>query len=234
MLKIGQILTAELLDKLLAVRLNLALGTKLPCTALGCHIDIAQIVVRIVYQIGLETALRQFLNLHWHKSEKSTKLVAAFTLFGFSFKSNRTIGGFYLGFFLIFSCLTCLVLNLNHTGCLVALLAYYHNLVNHHRHLESVFVFNQYDVLSLKAGNLSAAYFAQESYFISYFHNPNKFFNPPSTPEKPMNAKLSSPAESITMAIPCMPFGILTSSSCSRMPANTVSAKPKPMAVEKA
>ena len=63
---------------------------------------------------------------------------------------------------------------------------------------------------------------------------PKSTFRPPSTPEKPMKANESRPAESITMAMPYIPFGILTSSSCSRMPAKTVRARPKPIAVEKA
>ena len=49
-----------------------------------------------------------------------------------------------------------------------------------------------------------------------------------------MKARDSRPAESMTIAMPRMPLGMLVSSSCSRMPAKTVSARPKPMAVLKA
>ena len=66
------------------------------------------------------------------------------------------------------------------------------------------------------------------------YANPKRVRKPPSTPENPMKARLSRPADTRTMAMPRMPLGTLVSSSCSRMPAKTVRAKPKPMAVEKA
>ena len=54
------------------------------------------------------------------------------------------------------------------------------------------------------------------------------------TPEKPMNAIASKPATINAIGVPFMPAGIFTKLICSRSPANSTSAKPKPIAVEKA
>ena len=66
------------------------------------------------------------------------------------------------------------------------------------------------------------------------YSRPKSSFKPPSTPEKPMNARLNKPAVTSTMAMPRIPLGMLTRASCSRIPANTVNANAKPMAVENA
>ena len=63
---------------------------------------------------------------------------------------------------------------------------------------------------------------------------PNRTPKPLSTPENPMNAIASSPAVIKAIGVPCIPFGTLTRLICSRRPANSVSAKPKPSAVENA
>ena len=42
------------------------------------------------------------------------------------------------------------------------------------------------------------------------------------------------PAVIKAIGVPCIPFGTLTRLMCSRRPANSVSAKPKPSAVENA
>ena len=60
-----------------------------------------------------------------------------------------------------------------------------------------------------------------------YQLSPNKTFRPPSTPEKPMKAKLSKPAVTSTIDIPRIPLGMLTKANCSRIPAKTVKAKAK-------
>ena len=66
------------------------------------------------------------------------------------------------------------------------------------------------------------------------YSKPKRGFKPPSTPEKPMKAKLSRPATTRTMAVPRMPLGTLINSNCSRSPAKTMRESPKPMAEEKA
>lgn len=48
-----------------------------------------------------------------------------------------------------------------------------------------------------------------------------------------MNAMANNPATTSAIGVPFMPFGIFTRSICSLKPANKISAKPKPMAVEK-
>ena len=53
-------------------------------------------------------------------------------------------------------------------------------------------------------------------------------------PENPMNASASNPAVTNAIGVPFMPFGMDDSSSCSRIPAKMVNAKPKPIAVEAA
>ena len=49
-----------------------------------------------------------------------------------------------------------------------------------------------------------------------------------------MNAIAKRPAVTRAIAMPCIPFGILTMDNCSRIPANTIIAKPNPNAVENA
>ena len=70
--------------------------------------------------------------------------------------------------------------------------------------------------------------------YSTVYSSPNAAFRPLSTPPKPINARLSRPAATSTMAIPRMPLGICTRAICSLIPAKTVSAKAKPNAVEKA
>ena len=43
-------------------------------------------------------------------------------------------------------------------------------------------------------------------------------------PENPIKAMANNPAVRIAIAGPCIPLGIFTSSSCSRIPANMVRA----------
>ena len=64
--------------------------------------------------------------------------------------------------------------------------------------------------------------------------SPKSFLKPPSTPEKPMKARLKRPAVTSTMDIPRIPFGMLTIANCSRIPAKTTNATANPTAVEKA
>ena len=66
------------------------------------------------------------------------------------------------------------------------------------------------------------------------YSTPNNTAKPLSTPENPINAIASRPAVTSAIAIPCIPFGIFTRLSCSRIPANNTIAKAKPRAVEKA
>ena len=49
-----------------------------------------------------------------------------------------------------------------------------------------------------------------------------------------MNAIASKPAVIKAIGVPCMPFGTFTRLICSRRPAKSVSARPKPIAVENA
>ena len=54
------------------------------------------------------------------------------------------------------------------------------------------------------------------------------------TPENPMNAIASRPAVIKAIGVPCIPFGTFTRLICSRSPAKSTSASPKPIAVENA
>ena len=54
------------------------------------------------------------------------------------------------------------------------------------------------------------------------------------TPENPMNAMASRPAVIRAIGVPCIPFGTFTRLICSRSPAKSTSASPKPIAVENA
>ena len=53
-------------------------------------------------------------------------------------------------------------------------------------------------------------------------------------PEKPMNAIARRPVVIRAIGIPCKGFGMLESDNCSRIPAKTINAKAKPIAVEAA
>ncbi len=47
-------------------------------------------------------------------------------------------------------------------------------------------------------------------------------------PVKPRKASDNKPATSKFMGTPCRPFGMLASSKCSRILANSINARPKP------
>lgn len=63
---------------------------------------------------------------------------------------------------------------------------------------------------------------------------PSAVCRPLSTPENPMNAIANRPAVTRAIDMPRMPLGMLTSASCSRSPANIISARANPSAVANA
>jgi len=69
----------------------------------------------------------------------------------------------------------CLLLGIhlsrNHLAHGVFILLHHNYLVDRHRNLKSIFILNEHNIFTLEAGNLSATHFAQESDFISFFHN---------------------------------------------------------------
>ena len=52
----------------------------------------------------------------------------------------------------------------------IILIAHNHNLGHEHRHLESVFVLHEHDILSLESGHAATTYLIQESDLITYLH----------------------------------------------------------------
>ena len=61
-------------------------------------------------------------------------------------------------------------LSRDHLAHSVVVLFYHYHLVDRHRNLKSILILYQHNIFALEASNLSAAHFAQESYFVTLFH----------------------------------------------------------------
>ena len=103
----------------------------------------------------------------WHEGQIGRKLFAAFALLGLRTKRDGHVGWLRL----FGRCLLLLLFHLDHVLRVVVFFAYDDYFFDTHWHLEAVFVFDKYNVLTLEAGNTASTYLTQESYFISYFHN---------------------------------------------------------------
>ena len=77
---------------------------------------------------------------------------------------------------MLFSLLLGIHLGRDHLAHGIVVLFYHYHLVDRHRNLETIFILYQHDILALEASHLSAAYFAQESYFITFLHISIYFF----------------------------------------------------------
>ena len=71
---------------------------------------------------------------------------------------------------MLFSLLLGIHLGRDHLAHGIVILLYHYHLVDRHRNLETIFILYQHDILALEASHLSAAHFAQESYFITFLH----------------------------------------------------------------
>ena len=72
---------------------------------------------------------------------------------------------------MLFSLLLGIHLGRDHLAHGIVILLYHYHLVDWHRNLETIFILYQHDILALEASHLSAAHFAQESYFITFLHS---------------------------------------------------------------
>ena len=103
MLKLIEILSPELLDKLFGVGFYLTFCTNLPGCALSSKISIAEILIGVVDQISLKTCLHQLLYIHRHEGQEGTQLVATFPLLWFRLEGDRLINRLRLFHFIISS-----------------------------------------------------------------------------------------------------------------------------------
>ena len=165
-LQLGKDLASELFNIELGIGLYLGGGSKMPAVGSRRKIGETHVVVGVVDEICLEAGLRQFLDIDWHEGQIGRKLFAAFALFGLRTKRDGHVGRLRL----FGRCLLLLLFHLDHVLRVVVLFAYDDHFFDTHWHLEAVFVFDKYNVLTLEAGNTASTYLTQESYFISYFH----------------------------------------------------------------
>ena len=190
-----ELLSAELLDEELGVRLYFAFCLQGPGVTLSHEISVMNEIVAIVHHVGLEASVGHVLDVHRHEGEVGAELVASGTLLHRGAESNLTVGCIifihvhvYIGIMLVEDSLDAsavamqlgvgMLLRLllgvhlgrNHLAHGIVVLFHDHHFVDRHRNLESVLVFHQHNIFALEASDLAAAHFAQESYFISFFH----------------------------------------------------------------
>ena len=190
-----QSLTTEFLDEELGVWLDFTLRLQGPRIALGYEIGVAQIVVAVVHHIRFEAGIGHVLDIDRHEGEIGAELVAARTLLNLLHEGNLAVGSIILlyvhihiilvlvqdsldasavlmqfGVGMLFSLLLGIHLGRDHLAHGIVILLYHYHLVDRHRNLETIFILYQHDILALEASHLSAAHFAQESYFITFLH----------------------------------------------------------------
>ena len=190
-----QSLTTEFLDEELGVWLDFTLRLQGPRISLSYEIGVAQIVVAVVHHIRFEAGVGHILDIDRYEGEIGAELVAARTLLNLLHEGNLTVGSIILlyvhihiilvlvqdsldasavlmqfGVGMLFSLLLGIHLGRDHLAHGIVVLFYHYHLVDRHRNLETIFILYQHDILALEASHLSAAHFAQESYFITFLH----------------------------------------------------------------
>ena len=188
-----QSLATEFLNEEFGIRFDFTFCLQGPGIALCHEISIMQIIVAVVHHIGLETGIGHVLDVDRHEGEISTELVAARTLLNVLDESDFPVSRIIIflldvsimlienrldasavlmqfGVGMFFRLLLGIHLCRNHLTHGVVVLLYHHHLVDRHRDFKSILILYQHNIFSLEAGNLTAAHFTEESYFISFFH----------------------------------------------------------------
>ena len=195
MLHLVQSLTTEFLDEEFGVRFYFSLCFQSPCISLSHEIGIVEIVVAVIHHIGLETGIGYVLDVDRYKGEISTEFVATRTFLYRFHKGYLTVGSIIFlyihihviviiqdgldtpavlmqfGIGMLLSLLLRIHFSRNHLAHGVFILLHHNYLVDRHRNLKTILILNEHNIFTLEAGNLSATHFAQESDFISFFHN---------------------------------------------------------------
>ena len=162
-------LAPEFLDEELGVGLYLARRLQAPGVALGGHVGIADVVVAVVDEIGLETGVGDGLQVDGHEGKIDAEHVAPAALLDGWTEGDGAVGRLHFGL-LYGSLLLGVQLRGHHLGYVIVVGIDDNHLAAGRRYLEAVFVFHQDQVFSLEAGDDAAAGLGKESHFISYFH----------------------------------------------------------------